>query len=176
MQRNGCIPTPTITPVPNTNTADGCTAERSVWAGGRNGSVVEHYRIIGGGHTWPGSAFTTGVTNRDISASREVWRFLRPYRLSQLVLATKTATTAAEAVASPNPAASTINIQLPYTLTLRPGSLTVHDAQGRRLPVRLQPAAGGGGQFSTVGWASGVYLLRLETTSGQTMQQKLVRE
>ena len=176
VQRNGCNPTPTVTPVPDTNTADGCTAERSVWAGGRNGSVVEHYRIIGGGHTWPGSAFTTGVTNRDISASREVWRFLRPYRLSQLVLATKTAATAAEAVAFPNPAAGTVTVQLPATLTLRPGSLTVHDAQGRRLPVRLQPAAGGSGQFSTAGWASGVYLLRLETTSGQTMQQKLVQE
>ena len=70
VQVNGCNPTPTITAVPNTNTTDGSTAERQVWAGGRNGSSVEHFRIIGGGHTLPGSAFVVGVTNLDISASR----------------------------------------------------------------------------------------------------------
>ena len=176
VQRNGCNPVPTVTPVPDTNTTDGCTAERSVWTGGRNGSVVEHYRIIGGGHTWPGSAFSTGVTNRDISASREVWRFLRPYRLQQLALASPTAARNAEVVAFPNPAAATVTIRLPATLTLRPGSLRVYDALGRRLQVRLQPAAGADHQFSTAGWANGVYWLRLETTNGQTMQQKLVKE
>ena len=176
VQRNGCNPTPTVTPVPNINTTDGCTAERSVWAGGRNGSVVEHYRIIGGGHTWPGSAFVTGVTNRDISASREVWRFLRPYRLSQLVLASKAAAKAAAIVAFPNPAAGTVTVRLPATLALRPGSLMVHDAQGRRVPVRLQLAPGADGQFSTAGWANGIYWLQLETTTGQTLKQKLVKE
>ena len=176
VQRNGCNPMPIVTPVPDTNTADGCTAERSVWTDGRNGSVVEHYRIIGGGHTWPGSAFTTGVTNRDISASREVWRFLRPYRLKQFALASPTAAQAAGIVIFPNPTAATVTVRLPATLTLRPGSLTVHDAQGRRLQVRLQPAIGADSQFSTAGWANGVYLLRLETTNGQTMQQKLMKE
>ncbi|MFY7780780.1 MAG: DUF1194 domain-containing protein, partial [Tagaea sp.] len=45
-----------------------------VMTGGRNGAVVEHFRIVGGGHTWPGSPFIIGVTNQDIKASVEVWR------------------------------------------------------------------------------------------------------
>jgi polyhydroxybutyrate depolymerase len=57
--------------VPALNPADGCIAEHSVWASERNGSVVGHFRIIGGGHTWPGFAFVVSVTNQDISASRE---------------------------------------------------------------------------------------------------------
>ena len=105
-----------------------------------------------------------------------MWRFLRSYRLQQFALASPTAARAAGIVAFPNPAAATVTVRLPATLTLRPGSLTVHDAQGRRLQVRLQPATGADSQFSTSGWASGVYWLRLETTNGQTMQQKLVKE
>ena len=50
-QRNGCNPTPTVTAVPDINTANGCTAARGVWTGGRNGSAVDHFCIIGGGHT-----------------------------------------------------------------------------------------------------------------------------
>ncbi|UOQ74047.1 hypothetical protein MUN79_09220 [Hymenobacter cellulosilyticus] len=46
---NGCSTTPVVTAVPNTNTTDGSTAERYVYSGGRNGSVVEHYKIIDGG-------------------------------------------------------------------------------------------------------------------------------
>ena len=64
VQRNDCNPVPIVTLVPDTNTADGCTAERSVWTNGRNGRVTEHYRIIRSGHTWSGSAFTIGVINQ----------------------------------------------------------------------------------------------------------------
>ena len=79
-------------------------------------------------------------------------------------------------MAFPNPTAATVTVRLPATLTLRPGSLTVHNAHGRRLQVRLQPATNADSQFSTTGWANGVYWLQLETTNGQTMQQKLVKQ
>jgi len=45
---------------------------------------VELYKVLGGGHTWPGAAFNTGVTNQDIKASIEIWRFFSQYRLSDL--------------------------------------------------------------------------------------------
>lgn len=173
VQRNGCSPTPVVTPVPNTSTTDGSTAERSVWSGGRNGSVVEHYRIIGGGHTWPGAPVNTGVTNRDINASREVWRFLRPYRLSRLALAGAAATPAARLTLHPNPATDLVTIR---GSDLRPGSLQVCDALGRRLAVQPLAASPASLQLNTSAWARGVYLIRLETATGRVLQQKLVKQ
>ena len=174
VQVNGCNPTPTTTAVPDVNTTDGCTAERQVWAGGRNGSVVEHYKIIGGGHTWPGAPVTIGVTNRDISASREVWRFLRPYRLSRLALAARGTNAAAPTLALyPNPAGDELTIRAGQPL--RASSLTVFSTLGRRLPARALPQADGSLRLATSGWPTGTYILRVETATGQPQQLKFVK-
>lgn len=90
--------------IPNTNTTDGCTAERYLYTGGDKGSTVEHFKVTGGGHTWPGSAFNVGVTNQDFNASKEIWRFFRQYRLSQLTDVNTPEAGAAEWSAFPNPA------------------------------------------------------------------------
>ncbi|GAA4032931.1 hypothetical protein GCM10022409_16540 [Hymenobacter glaciei] len=176
VQRNGCNPTPTITPVPNINTADGSTAERSVWAGGRNGSVVEHFRIIGGGHTWPGTAYPNGVTNQDISASREAWRFLRRYRLATL-LPTRGAVqppAAPQLLVLPNPA--TDLLQLDAGQRLAPDALTVRDALGRRLAAPAQATPDGRLQLATAGWPAGLYQLAVALPSGQVLRQKLLKQ
>ena len=86
IQFNSCNLTPVFTVVPNISTSDGCTAEHYLYAGGTSGSTVEFYKIIGGGHTWPGSAYPSfnGYTNQDINAGKEIWRFFRQYDKSQL--------------------------------------------------------------------------------------------
>ena len=175
VQRNGCNPTPTVTAVPDINTADGCTAERSVWAGGRNGSVVEHFRIIGGGHTWPGTAFPNGTTNQDINASREVWRFVRRYRLATL-LPTRGALdpAAPQLLVLPNPA--TDLLQLDGGQRLAPEGLAVHDALGRRVPATAQLLPNGRLQLATAAWPAGLYQLAVALPSGQVLRQKMVKQ
>jgi polyhydroxybutyrate depolymerase len=79
---NNCTSTPITTPVANTSTSDGCTAEHSIWTGGNNGVEVEHYKIIGGGHTWPGAPIAIGVTNYDINASKLIWKFFSKHDLN----------------------------------------------------------------------------------------------
>jgi polyhydroxybutyrate depolymerase len=69
--------------VPNTITTDGSTAERYVYQNGTNG-FVELYKVIGGGHSWPGSQFYIDVTNKDFSASKVIWNFFRKFDLSNL--------------------------------------------------------------------------------------------
>lgn len=81
---NNCSLLPTITQVPDINTTDGCTAEHYVYNNGALGSKVELYKIIGGGHTWPGALVNIGVTNGDFSACTEIWRFLSRYTLNGL--------------------------------------------------------------------------------------------
>lgn len=85
VNNNSCNPVPVFSNVPNTSTSDGCTAEHYVYSGGDNGSTVEKYKIIGGGHTWPGSPFIIGVTNLDFEASEKIWLFFRKYKLNQFV-------------------------------------------------------------------------------------------
>lgn len=61
---------------PNTNMDDGSTVELTAYQKGDNGAVVEHYRVIDGGHTWPGGApLPRLVTNDDINASEVIWKF-----------------------------------------------------------------------------------------------------
>jgi polyhydroxybutyrate depolymerase len=78
---NNCNLIPAITRIPDINVTDGCTAEHYVYDNGDLGSKVELYKIIGGGHTWPGAPVAIGVTNGDFSASVEIWRFLSRYDL-----------------------------------------------------------------------------------------------
>lgn len=83
-QFNNCIQPPVITPVPNTVLTDSCTAEHWVYGSGDAGSTVELFKVLGGGHTWPGANVTIGVTNQDMDASIEIWRFFSRYRLDDL--------------------------------------------------------------------------------------------
>ncbi|GAA4382426.1 extracellular catalytic domain type 1 short-chain-length polyhydroxyalkanoate depolymerase [Hymenobacter koreensis] len=162
VQVNGCNPTPVVTPVPNTNTTDGSTAERQVWSGGRNGSVVEHYRIIGGGHTWPGAVFSTGVTNRDINASREVWRFLRGFRLNSLPLAALTGPVNTTVALYPNPSGALLTIRAGGQ-SLRESSVAVFNSLGRRLSVPVRALPDGSLRLNTSGLPAGTYMVRVET-------------
>lgn len=76
--------TPIITSVPNTSTTDGCTAVRYDYFNGDNCTEVVHYKVTNGGHTWPGSPITIGVTNQDFNASIEIWKFLSRYDINGL--------------------------------------------------------------------------------------------
>ncbi|MFT7156215.1 MAG: polyhydroxybutyrate depolymerase [Parvicella sp.] len=81
---NQCSSTPVFTAMPDINTSDGCTAEKYEYLGGIGGSEVVHYKIIGGEHTWPG-AFPIAVTNQDINACIEIWKFFNKYEMSNLL-------------------------------------------------------------------------------------------
>ena len=78
--RNGCDPTPTETPVTDdvTSIAFTCPA----------GADVTLYRIAGGGHTWPGSAFSqtienvVGPTTMSIDANAVMWAFFQAHPMA----------------------------------------------------------------------------------------------
>ena len=84
VQNNNCNTSAIFNNVPNINLIDGCTAEHYVYNGGDNGSSVELYKIIGGGHTWPGT-YPIGVTCQDFNASEKIWLFFRKYKLNQFI-------------------------------------------------------------------------------------------
>jgi len=82
---NNCNPAPTTFSVPNISLTDNSTALHYVYSGGTSGSSVELYKVIGGGHSWPGAFAFLANTNQDFRASVEIWRFFRKYKLGQFV-------------------------------------------------------------------------------------------
>lgn len=84
---NNCLEPDTVL-LPNSDPNDGCTVEKFTYPDGDYGSQVILYKVIGGGHSWPGAAFNNGIgnTNRDINAGVEIWNFFKNYRLSDFII------------------------------------------------------------------------------------------
>lgn len=80
ISHNNTSTTPVIDSVPDINTTDNCTAIKYTYGGGTNNTEVIHYKIVGGEHTWPGSAFRIGITNQDINASKVAWDFFNKHQ------------------------------------------------------------------------------------------------
>ena len=52
---NQCNPIVKILEIENSNTNDGSLVERHIWNNEIGDIYVEHLKVIGGGHDWPGS-------------------------------------------------------------------------------------------------------------------------
>ena len=85
---NNTDPNPTIIQVPNSNTSDGSTVEHFRWSNGDGCVSVEHFKVIGGGHDWPGS-----FGNGDINATEEIWKYVSAYDINGLIACQATSTT-----------------------------------------------------------------------------------
>ena len=78
---NSCYTNPIITNLPDIDPNDGSTAIHYAYVDGVDEVVTEHYKIVGGGHTWPGSLSGGSGTNNDINASVEIWNFFSRFEL-----------------------------------------------------------------------------------------------
>ena len=112
VDHNNCETTPTTTTLPDVDVSDGSTIEYSVYEDGDNGITTEHMKVIGGGHTWPGSVLNTAGTNQDIDASMEIWLFFSRYDINGL-LSTDDYENRHVSI-YPNPTQSKINLSLNY--------------------------------------------------------------
>ena len=113
VQENECETQAVFTSIPNTDQSDACTAEHYLYEEGNNGVTVEHFKIIGGGHTWPGFPLGGPGTNLDINASEEIWRFFSQYDIHGKINSTATNVVSEEPSINfyPNPANDHIIIE-----------------------------------------------------------------
>jgi polyhydroxybutyrate depolymerase len=82
--RNGCLKTPIVTEMPDSEPDDGTRVVREEYTNGLNGTEVILYTIEGGGHTWPGGfqylpERRIGKTSRDINANEIIWQFFKKH-------------------------------------------------------------------------------------------------
>ena len=68
-----------VTPLPDIDSTDGSTVDHMVYNNPTHGAEVEHFRLNGDGHNWPGYS-----GNMDIDASAEIWKFFSRYTLDSL--------------------------------------------------------------------------------------------
>ena len=89
---NKTIGLPIISNLPDIDSSDGSTVELSIYDNGENCTSVEHYKVIGGDHDWPGISNEFNINqnsetktfftkydirgNLDIKMSYEIWNFL----------------------------------------------------------------------------------------------------
>jgi polyhydroxybutyrate depolymerase len=164
---NNCNTTPVVTDVPNTNLTDGCTAVHYVYSGGTNGVDVEHYEIIDGGHTWPGSIFTVGVTNNDFNASKKIWQFFLQYDINGRIQANSVADLNADEISIyPNPTTDKLAIQ-GISQKLTATNCSLFSVEGKQFNIDFLE----NNTFDTSHLESGVYFVRISTKEGYATVQ-----
>jgi len=80
VEKNECNDVPEFSDVPDINFTDGSTVERYIWSDADDCKYIEHLKVVGGGHDWPGS-----FGNMDIDATQEIWDFVSLYDLNGLI-------------------------------------------------------------------------------------------
>ena len=113
VDHNNSETTPTTTTFPDIDPSDGSTIEHSVYEDGDNGITTEHMKVIGGGHTWPGSVINTGGTNQDIDASMEIWLFFSRFDINGPLSTDDFENN--QVTIYPNPTQSKINLSLNFS-------------------------------------------------------------
>ena len=67
---------PQVTMIEDTNFFDGSTVEHYIYSNEMQRINVEHYKVLGGEHDWPGA-----WGNKDIDATLIIWEFFQHYNL-----------------------------------------------------------------------------------------------
>ena len=183
-QNNNCLLPPDTILLPDLDPNDGCTVQQISFATGSDAGEIVLYRVIDGGHSWPGAAWDTSVdlTNRDIDASVEIWKFFKAH---ELMTSTGVRTSHSPGESSlvqnyPNPFNPTTTISFALLERAR-AALSIYDVEGRVVRTLVDEAVGEGYQEriwdgkdargNQVG--SGVYFYRL-TAGNRTLTKKMV--
>ncbi len=139
--------------VPDINPTDGALAELSIYPGNHE---VQHYKIINGAHTWPGSPFIIGTTCQDINASLEIWKFFNKYKRT---IVSSDPLQLGQIELAPNPASEMIKIKGGPFLGSAPILFEVLNSYGKTVKNGLLNS--GIQSISIQNLPSGIYFLKL---------------
>jgi polyhydroxybutyrate depolymerase len=183
VEKNDCsLPADTVV-LPDLDPTDGCTVERISYADCADNSCVIFYKVIDGGHSWPGAAVNywwAAPTSGDIHASTLIWDFVKDYEYEHI---TSVETTVGSAPGEfcllqnyPNPCnrSTTVEYRLPYCSLVE---LSIYDLAGQEVAALVagrQPAGVYRVEWDGSGFSSGLYFYRLETDHGFRGTRKLV--
>lgn len=172
---NNCHPDPTIIQVPDIDTLDGCTAEQHIYSAGNAGVSVEFFKVIDGGHSWPGAPINLNVTNMDFDASVEIWRFFSQFSLNQLVNSIAIQPNPVTLLEIfPNPADHRVILKFPDITNHSQAKLEVFNIHGRQTHTQHIPSGQQALQLNVNTWPPGMYMLRVKAANGVMLDGKVV--
>jgi polyhydroxybutyrate depolymerase len=157
---------PVVSTLPNINTTDGSTVEHQVYNNGKNGSTVELYKVIGGGHTWPGASVNIGVTNQDFSASKEIWRFFSQFRLDHVMSVDPLSTENMEISLFPNPSSNGFEIRTSQHVNY---TVRIFNSMGQQMTE--MKSENGSAHVSRDNLPAGIYVVQLSYTDHQVFKK-----
>ena len=163
VNHNECLSPPDTTYIADGPTNDMSTAQKILYSNCDEDREVLFFKIIGGEHTWPGATIPIGITNQDINASVEIWRFFSKYG-QDIETAVHTSVNELSLELFPNPADKVLHIQsnaqkihhinlYSYMGDLLSAKRDIHNRQFA-LSIEQLP--------------SGIYLLQIQTSKGST--------
>lgn len=155
--------------VPDSFPDDLSTAEYKSFTNCACNADVQFFKLINGGHTWPGVYIAAqedilGNTNRDIHASRELWKFFEQFEncntgLSVLQFLPE------EIIIYPNPVKSSFSVK-----GLNTNFLEILDSNGRSV---FKSKVSNLVDISEL--SSGIYIIKVNSEQG-VYRKKLVKE
>ena len=161
---------PDTVEIANKVKSDGSHVELYKYDGGINGTSVHHFKVINGGHGWPGR-----YDNMDIIATSEIWNFISKFNIEGLI--SNESTYLEEEIKSgnsygikleqnyPNPFNPSTNIDF-YLPEMAQVSLTVYNHIGQKITNVVDRKFLKGNQSVMLNlndFSSGLYLYKLAT-------------
>jgi polyhydroxybutyrate depolymerase len=170
VKKNNCNPTPVFTAMANINTTDSSTVEKYYYSGGKNNSEVTLYKILNGGHTWPGTYPypPLGTTNLDIVASKLLGSFFQKFcALSVEVNEVESVNTIA---VSPNPSYNKIKITSPTLLNN--AEIKILNLIGKE--VYYSKMVSKSMEIDLSNFSNGIYLVQVNSETGSSVKKIVI--
>jgi polyhydroxybutyrate depolymerase len=169
VQFNNCDSNAIFNAIPDVVSTDNCTAEHYLYPNGDDSVEVEFYKIINGGHSWPGAPINLNTTNMDFKANQVIWRFFRKYRLNENIVASQQHVMAKEHDFDvfPNPSNGVITINFPYSAERK---ILLTNALGQLINTYYCNT----NKFEITLEQQGVYFITSTDNTGNTHTKKVV--
>ena len=143
--------------LPNTNNNDGSYVVKERHYDSDNGNEIWLYRVVGGGHDWPG-----GYGNMDIDSALEAWLF---FELSMNNSLSNNTLLIDNFIISPNPVKEKIIIQS----ALSDYTYSLYDLNGKKIMEDKNPV------IDFTNKAKGTYLLKIYSEN-TTITKKIIKQ
>ena len=166
--KNGCTASPVQYNFPDINTSDQSTAVRYLSNVCADSSEVEFIKIINGGHTWPGVySLPNLVTNQDIKASVEIWKFFCRHPMPSAPMSVKETNKTKPAI-YPNPADDELLINLSKSF-----DYTLINILGETISIKESNQ--NQAVIATRNLADGIYFLTVKSEGKNYVEKVVVR-
>jgi polyhydroxybutyrate depolymerase len=159
-EKNECTTMVTET-LPDTDTSDGSYVLSEKHLNGINNNEVWYYKVVGGGHDWPGA-----WGNMDINAGEEAWLFFQKY-IDDILSIPNYATLEESVRVFPNPTSNLIHIESNAEVELQ--EVILYNTLGITINAMFINES-----IDVTNLNAGIYLLNIKTSKG-IITKKIVK-